>query len=76
MTISIYHLSNDAYTRLIELYGTKIFKRVNYDTSDGTYHVILDNCVIIKTGFDEVRLDLGGHCYYLSKNDFCTIEVF
>ena len=76
MKVNINRLSVDAYNKLIELYGRQIFRNVRFDTHEGTYYVTLDKYAIIKTGDNEVKIDLGARCYYLSCQDFCNIEVF
>lgn len=77
MKVIINDLTHEAYTRLIELYGSKmIFQSIAYDESRGTYRVVLNKYAIVKTGVREVKIDLGARCYYLSRQDFRTIEVY
>lgn len=76
MKVIINDLTHEAYTKLIELYGKMIFQSIAYDESQGTYRVVLNKYAIVKTGVDEVKIDLGARCYYLSRQDFRTIEVF
>lgn len=76
MKVIINKLTHEAYSKLIELYGKMIFQSVAYDENEGTYRVVLDKYAIVKTGINEVKIDLGARCYYLSRQDFQTIEVF
>lgn len=74
MKVIIKQLSVEAHDRLIGLYGNQIFHWAR-ENENGTYDATLDKYAIIKTGINEVKVDLGARCYYLSCFDFQTIEV-